>query len=79
MSKLSKGIVPDTWLEYSVPQDITVHAWIVDFIKRIEHLGRVAETNDYAASTGLWVGGLFQPEAYITAQDKLLQNIAVGL
>lgn len=78
MSDLAKGIVPCSWRRcYTVPSSLTVIQWINDFAARIRQLIEISEAvacttsgaEAGAALRGLrvWLGGLFMPEAYITA------------
>jgi len=75
MSDLAKGILPSNWRRYRVPQGLTVLQWVVDFSDRVKQLQRVSQ----AAITGrasdlknlrVWLGGLFVPEAFITASRQ---------
>lgn len=46
--------------------NISVSAWLVDFVKRVEQLKKLTASKDFGQS-GLWFGGLLYPEAYLTA------------
>lgn len=46
--------------------NISVTAWVSDFIKRVEQLKVLSASKDFGQS-GLWFGGLLFPEAYLTA------------
>jgi dynein heavy chain 1 len=62
--------VPKAWLRYKVPEGIPVASWIVDFGLRVKQLAELeAKIVAGSALKGLhvWMGGLFVPEAYITA------------
>uniref|UniRef100_A0A5K3FEA9 Dynein heavy chain, cytoplasmic n=2 Tax=Mesocestoides corti TaxID=53468 RepID=A0A5K3FEA9_MESCO len=71
MSNLVKGLIPASWRRYyTVPSNLTVIQWINDFAARVRQHIEISE----AASSGgelrhlrIWLGGLFMPEAYITA------------
>ncbi|CAM9594499.1 unnamed protein product [Lampetra planeri] len=72
ISQLAKGILPRSWARYTTPGSMTVMQWVADFSERIQQLQRIS----HAASQGgakelkslhVWLGGLFVPEAYITA------------
>ncbi|MCP9259196.1 Dynein heavy chain, cytoplasmic [Dirofilaria immitis] len=63
---LNKGLVPTDWLRYTVPKIITVMAWIHDFTERVQQLIRLAGSASLKKES-IWLGGLFAPEAYITA------------
>ncbi|ESP05087.1 hypothetical protein LOTGIDRAFT_151884 [Lottia gigantea] len=72
MSELVKGIIPTTWRRYTVPAGLTVIQWITDFSERIKQLQKIVKTTQSGGAKELkninvWLGGLFIPEAYITA------------
>ncbi|CAH8525652.1 unnamed protein product [Dicrocoelium dendriticum] len=77
MSELVKGLIPDDWQRYTIPKNMTVIQWINDFALRIKQLIMISET---AGSSGVvalqsiqvWLGGLFMPEAYITATRQFV-------
>lgn len=66
----NKGKVPNVWNRYKVPKDLTVATWIIDFAKRVEQLqkiGLLANSGEDLQNVHVWIGGLFSPEAFITA------------
>lgn len=72
MADLSRGIIPQSWRRYTVPQGITVIQWITDFSLRVKQLQAIVQTTQQGGTKELknfnvWLGGLFIPEAYITA------------
>ncbi|XP_078728003.1 cytoplasmic dynein 1 heavy chain 1-like isoform X1 [Lampetra fluviatilis] len=75
ISQLVKGIIPRSWGLYTIPADMTVLQWVSDFSDRVKQLQNISER---AASGGakelknlhVWLGGLFVPEAYITATQQ---------
>ncbi|KAK3093975.1 hypothetical protein FSP39_022394 [Pinctada imbricata] len=72
MADLAKGIIPQTWRRYIVPQGITVIQWITDFSLRVKQLQTIVQATTQSGAKELknlnvWLGGLFIPEAYITA------------
>ncbi|MGH0175689.1 UNVERIFIED_CONTAM: hypothetical protein FKN15_009969 [Acipenser sinensis] len=72
INELVKGILPRSWSRYTVPASMTVIQWVTDFSDRIKQLQQISQA---AASGGakelknihVCLGGLFVPEAYITA------------
>ncbi|ETE58961.1 Cytoplasmic dynein 1 heavy chain 1 [Ophiophagus hannah] len=72
INELVKGILPHSWSHYTVPAGMTVIQWVSDFSERIKQLQNISQA---AASGGakelknihVCLGGLFVPEAYITA------------
>uniref|UniRef100_A0A0X3P013 Dynein heavy chain, cytoplasmic n=1 Tax=Schistocephalus solidus TaxID=70667 RepID=A0A0X3P013_SCHSO len=72
MSDLAKGLIPQSWRQYTVPSGLTVIQWINDFVARVRQLMEISQavaSGGTLALRGLkiWLGGLFMPEAYITA------------
>ncbi|VDN96525.1 unnamed protein product [Rodentolepis nana] len=78
MSDLAKGLIPASWrCYYTVPSNLTVIQWINDFASRIRQLIEISEAaslSDLSSLRGLrvWLGGLFMPEAYITATRQVV-------
>lgn len=72
INELVKGILPRSWSHYTVPAGMTVIQWVSDFSERVKQLQSISQA---AASGGakelknihVCLGGLFVPEAYITA------------
>ena len=62
---LNADVIPSTWRVYTVA-NISATIWINDFIKRIVQLQEVSKKSDFGQS-GLWLGGLLFPEAFLTA------------
>ncbi|EDQ85850.1 uncharacterized protein MONBRDRAFT_11532 [Monosiga brevicollis MX1] len=70
VDSFNKGLVPASWRKYKVPKDLAVSAWVVDFAERVaqlESIAGVANTGGDLQSLTVWIGGLFVPEAFITA------------
>lgn len=72
LADLAKGIIPSHWKIYTIPHGSTVIQWITDFSDRINQLQKVSSTCSERGASALknvkvWLGGLFNPEAYITA------------
>ncbi|KAL3119196.1 hypothetical protein niasHT_003483 [Heterodera trifolii] len=65
--------VPANWLQFSVPKDVTAHEWMRDFVQRIEQLKRLSLSKNLTYEE-VWLGGLFVPEAYITATRQLISQ-----
>lgn len=71
IAALTKGVVPQTWLRYTVPVSVTAVEWMKDFNERIKQLSRFSESQNLREEC-VWLGGLFAPEAYITATRQLI-------
>ncbi|KRT84034.1 hypothetical protein AMK59_1732, partial [Oryctes borbonicus] len=77
LSELVRGIIPANWRRYTVPRGCTVIQWITDFSNRVKQLQQVSQlVSTYGAkelqSFHVWLGGLFNPEAYITATRQCI-------
>ncbi|XP_052742503.1 dynein heavy chain, cytoplasmic isoform X1 [Bicyclus anynana] len=69
---LVRGMLPAGWRRYAVARGCTVQQWVDDFARRVAQLAHVSRTvADKGAkrlqSIPVWLGGLLNPEAYITA------------
>ena len=65
---MTKQLIPDEWKKYKFSPHFTVTQWIVDFVARIEQLSHIDPSAlDHHQ---IWLGGLFQPEAWITATHQ---------
>lgn len=62
--------MPQSWNRYTTPQ-VTSIEWMNDFMERIKQLSRLADSNNLRKEE-LWLGGMFAPEAYITATRQLV-------
>ncbi|CAF0861312.1 unnamed protein product [Adineta steineri] len=85
LNNLSKGITPPTWKKYRVPPRISAMQWMSDFVARLKQLDKLATltTNEGVQSlrsVQMWLGGLFTPEAYLTATRQCAaQSLQVSL
>lgn len=68
VSNLVRGIIPTSWNQYTVPKTCTVNQWFADFVHRVQQLSKIASLPAKELRLfKVWLGGLFLPEAYITA------------
>ncbi|XP_025833356.1 dynein heavy chain, cytoplasmic [Agrilus planipennis] len=72
LSELVRGIIPENWRRYTVPRGCTVIQWVTDFSHRVKQLQQVSQVVSTVGAKELqgfpvWLGGLLNPEAYITA------------
>ncbi|CEF66963.1 Dynein heavy chain, cytoplasmic [Strongyloides ratti] len=70
-SSLNRGLVPQNWQRYVLPKNVTVASWMADFAERISQLVRLSKS-DNLRSEEIWLGGMFAPEAYITATRQMV-------
>ena len=72
VSHLRRGQLPDNWRSHHVvPASLQAEPWIKDLVMRVSHV-RELWSSMAAASEGegpirVWLGGLFQPGAFLTA------------
>jgi dynein heavy chain 1 len=70
-SSLNKGLVPSTWNRYTIPQSVTAIEWMNDFVERVNQLVRLSNSPSLRDEQ-IWLGGMFSPEAYITATRQMI-------
>ncbi|OCH92714.1 dynein heavy chain protein 1 [Obba rivulosa] len=73
MSSLIKGTIPTHWRRYKVSKAMAVSEWIPNFARRLAQLDHIA-TLDSLNNVEVWLGGLFFPEAYITATRQAVAH-----
>jgi hypothetical protein len=80
LSDLVKGILPRSWRRYTIPVGTTVIQWITDFSLRVKQLQQVSQVVSQGGARELqtvtvWLGGLFNPEAYVTATRQCVAQV----
>ncbi|KAF8807657.1 dynein heavy chain protein 1 [Phlegmacium glaucopus] len=73
MSALTKGTIPEHWRRYKVNKSMAVTGWIPNFARRLAQLDHIAGL-DNLNNLEVWLGGLFYPEAYITATRQAVAH-----
>ncbi|KAI0271628.1 dynein heavy chain protein 1 [Gloeopeniophorella convolvens] len=73
MSALTKGTIPDHWRRYKVKKTMSVSEWIPDLGRRLAQLDSLSGI-DNLSNIEVWLGGLFFPEAYITATRQAVAH-----
>ncbi|TFK76697.1 dynein heavy chain protein 1 [Pluteus cervinus] len=73
MSSLTKGTIPNHWRRYKVNKVMAVSGWIANFARRLAQLDNIASL-DSLNNLEVWLGGLFFPEAYITATRQAVAH-----
>ncbi|TPX59802.1 hypothetical protein PhCBS80983_g02245 [Powellomyces hirtus] len=73
---LTTGLIPTDWRRYKVPARFTVHQWMADFVQRLDQLDVISKSGRYDHQLPpVWAGGLFIPEAFITATRQAVAHI----
>ncbi|CAI5714683.1 unnamed protein product [Hyaloperonospora brassicae] len=71
MGTLYREQVPERWKQlYHVSDGLSLSEWLTDFSRRIhqlKELAQVAPTDILQKAGGIWLGGFFSPEAFVTA------------
>ncbi|POM80188.1 Dynein heavy chain, partial [Phytophthora palmivora] len=71
MRTLYREQVPEQWAQlYRVSDDLSLSEWLTDFSRRVHQLNvlaQVAPTEILQQPDGIWLGGFFSPEAFVTA------------
>ena len=83
LSDLVKGILPRSWRRYTIPMGTTVIQWITDFSLRVKQLQQVSSQVAQGGARELqsmtvWLGGLFNPEAYVTATRQCIAQVCTS-
>jgi dynein heavy chain 1 len=81
MQTLYREKIPSQWLRlYRVAAELSLSEWLADFSLRVRQLDQLARIAPDALlqtqSGGIWLGGLFSPEAFVTAAR---QSVAAAL
>ncbi|KAG2160116.1 dynein heavy chain and region D6 of dynein motor-domain-containing protein [Suillus bovinus] len=74
MSSLTKGTIPSHWRRYKVPKAMSVSEWIPDLARRLSQLDSITSVQQNLSNVEVWLGGLFFPEAYITATRQAVAH-----
>ncbi|KAH0590223.1 hypothetical protein H2248_000395 [Termitomyces sp. 'cryptogamus'] len=74
MSSLTKGTIPTHWRRYKVHRTMAVSAWIADLSRRLVQLEEIANAAGSLHNCEVWLGGLFYPEAYVTATRQAVAH-----
>ena len=69
LADMQTDTIPATWRK-SAGADITVTEWINDFIRRGAQLQEIFANAHQFQKIQLWFGGLFFPEAFLTASRQ---------
>ena len=85
LNSFTKGQVPKSWKsEYVVGKTISASQYIFDLANRIKHLEKyvylVSNSGESSRRSlqmqgAFWLGGLFYPEAFITATRQLVAQV----
>lgn len=62
---INTNTVPKSWMAYPVPE-ISLNEWLLDFKHRLEQINFINNSGDFGKK-GLWLGGLFYQDAFMTA------------
>ncbi|KAI9572626.1 dynein heavy chain and region D6 of dynein motor-domain-containing protein [Boletus coccyginus] len=74
MSALTKGTIPTHWRRYKVPKAMSVSEWIPDLARRLAQLDGITTMQQSLSNVEVWLGGLFFPEAYVTATRQTVAH-----
>lgn len=64
--------MPRHWVKFKMAKETSVTRLITDLNTRLQQLQAIASSPD--AADGVWLGGLFRPEAYITATRQAVAH-----
>ena len=66
------GSIPSHWKKFKTPKGLAVAQFISNLASRLSEFEAIASKPD--VKRGIWLGGLFQPEAYITATRQTVAH-----
>jgi dynein heavy chain 1 len=77
LSELTKSMIPGDWKMYTIPIGCTVIQWVTDFSDRVKQMQKISSACTSGGASVLkgqrvWLGGLFNPEAYVTATRQFV-------
>lgn len=73
LNMLRKDLIPNEWKNSYRMINTTVSLWLQDFNNRIKQLNVLSNKKlNELLSTPIWLGGLFYPEAYLTATRQTI-------
>lgn len=79
LSDMQMDSIPGHWRTFACA-DMTVTDWISDFIRRCSQLQEIDSNSHAFQKIVLWFGGLFFPEAFLTAsRQAVAQNLKCSL
>ncbi|QRW00298.1 cytoplasmic dynein 1 heavy chain 1 [Ceratobasidium sp. AG-Ba] len=73
LNHLTKATVPEHWRRYKVKRGIAVSQWISNLAQRLAQLEDITKSQSYD-HISVWLGGLFFPEAYVTATRQAVAH-----
>ncbi|KAI9339082.1 dynein heavy chain [Obelidium mucronatum] len=74
IESILKGIIPPHWKKHKTASSMSLDAWIQDLSNRLSQLVEISNTDSSQfRQTPIWLGGLFAPEAFVTAT---MQDVA---
>nr|KAJ3421295.1 hypothetical protein HK105_003977 [Polyrhizophydium stewartii] len=74
VSSLRRGNVPKHWISYTIPATFSMNQFIDDLGKRLGQLEQLSGVESLQMAP-IWIGGLFSPEAFITATRQTAAKI----
>ncbi|KZT42722.1 dynein heavy chain [Sistotremastrum suecicum HHB10207 ss-3] len=73
MSHLTKGTIPEHWRRYTLAKTMSTAQMIPNLAQRLAQLERISRLESLS-NVEVWLGGLFFPEAYITATRQAVAH-----
>jgi hypothetical protein len=65
--------IPDHWRRYKVTKGMGVSQWIPNLARRLAQLEKISQLDSFD-DVEVWLGGLFFPEAYVTATRQAVAH-----
>ncbi|KAH7104763.1 dynein heavy chain [Auriculariales sp. MPI-PUGE-AT-0066] len=73
MSTLTKETIPDHWRKYKISRMTSVSEWIPNLARRLAQMEELSKLRNFVG-VKVWLGGLFFPEAYVTATRQAVAH-----
>jgi dynein heavy chain 1, cytosolic len=73
LTECNAGTIPIHWRRYKVNKAMAVSEWIPNLARRLKQLDSISAL-DNLSNVEVWLGGLFFPEAYITATRQAVAH-----
>lgn len=61
------------WNKFKIPKSISVSQWIARLARQLSQLARI-QSSSSLSNVEVWLGGLFFPEAFVTATRQAVAH-----
>jgi dynein heavy chain 1, cytosolic len=79
IEKLVKNEIPTEWNKFKVPNTLNLKQWIINLAQRLDQVllinEKLSQNDEFLKKFSLWFGGLFSPEAFISATHQYVARL----